>query len=77
MCIRQWRTLEVHFIETPTFTRLVGRHFDDDAYRALQVALILRPEQGPVIPRSGGLRKVRLRILRRTVVEELHETEGF
>jgi mRNA-degrading endonuclease RelE of RelBE toxin-antitoxin system len=26
---------------------------------ALQIALLLRPEQGPVIPGSGGLRKVR------------------
>ena len=27
--------------------------------RALQIALLLRPEQGPLIPRSGGLRKIR------------------
>ena len=33
--------------------------FDDGDYRALQSSLLLRPEQGPVIPGSGGLRKVR------------------
>ena len=31
----------------------------DDEYRALQIALLLRPEQGPLIPGSRGLRKVR------------------
>jgi len=30
----------------------VRRHLDDDQYRALQLALTLRPEQGPPIP--GG-----------------------
>ena len=49
----------MRFVETPIFTRRLGDHLDDEAYRALQIALLLRPEQGPVIPRSGGLRKVR------------------
>jgi hypothetical protein len=31
----------------------------DDSYRRLQFALFLRPEAGPVIPGSGGLRKIR------------------
>lgn len=31
----------------------------DDEYRHLQVALLLRPEQGVLIPRSGGPRKLR------------------
>lgn len=57
--IRQWRTLHIHFVETPVFTRLLSRYLDDDAYRELQLALILRPEQGPVIRGSGGLRKIR------------------
>ena len=47
------------FIETPVFTDLVQKALDDDAYRALQVALLLRPEQGALISGSGGLRKVR------------------
>lgn len=33
----------------------------EEDYRALQIALLLRPTQGPVIPRSGGLRKLRWR----------------
>ena len=47
------------FVETPIFTELVRKNLDDDSYRALQIALLLRPQQGPLIPGSGGLRKVR------------------
>jgi mRNA-degrading endonuclease RelE of RelBE toxin-antitoxin system len=47
------------FVETLVFTDLVSRGLDDDEYRALQLSLALRPEQGPVIPGSGGLRKIR------------------
>jgi hypothetical protein len=32
---------------------------DDEAYRLLQLALLQRPARGPIIPRSGGLRKLR------------------
>ena len=49
----------MRFVETPVFTAAIGRHLDDEQYRQLQIALMLRPEQGPVIPGSGGLRKVR------------------
>ena|SRR5471032_2475022 len=49
----------MRFVETPVFTAALRRHLDDKPYRQLQIALILRPEQGPVIPGSGGLRKVR------------------
>jgi mRNA-degrading endonuclease RelE of RelBE toxin-antitoxin system len=49
------------FVETPVFTDLVRTGLDDDDYRALQITLLLRPEQGPVIPGSGGLRKIRWR----------------
>ena len=41
------------------FTGLVRKSLDDDEYRALQLTLLLRPEQGPLIPGSGGLRKIR------------------
>ena len=47
------------FIETPIFTREIRVLLSDDDYRALQSALLLRPEAGAVIPGSGGLRKVR------------------
>jgi mRNA-degrading endonuclease RelE of RelBE toxin-antitoxin system len=49
----------VRFVETHVFTDLVCKTLVDDEYRALQSSLLLRPEQGPVIPGSGGLRKVR------------------
>lgn len=49
----------VRFVETHVFTDLVCRQLDDEDYRALQIALLLRPEQGPLIAGSGGLRKIR------------------
>ena len=49
----------MRFVETPVFTVAIRRHLDDERYRQLQVALMLRPGQGPIIPGSGGLRKVR------------------
>lgn len=49
----------MRFVETPIFTELVCKRLDDEDYRALQSTLMLRPEQGPVIPGSGGLRKIR------------------
>lgn len=41
------------------FTRSVTSILDDDHYRTLQLALVLRPEQGTLIRGSGGLRKLR------------------
>ena len=49
----------MEFIETPTFTAAVRRHLDDDSYRAMQLALILRPGQGAIIPGGAGIRKMR------------------
>jgi mRNA-degrading endonuclease RelE of RelBE toxin-antitoxin system len=49
----------VRFVETPVFTREVTTLLSDEEYRGLQLALLFRPEQGPVIARSGGLRKIR------------------
>ncbi len=49
----------MYFFETPVFTALITRQFPDDAYRALQLALALRPEQGPLIPGGAGIRKLR------------------
>lgn len=47
------------FIETSIFTRLVYEYITDDEYFALQSYLFERPEAGDVVPRSGGVRKVR------------------
>ena len=49
----------MRFVETPIFTKIITRLLDDEEYRSLQIALMLRPEQGPIIPGAGGLRKVR------------------
>ena len=49
----------MRFVETPVFTTAIQRCLDDEQYRQLQIALMLRPEQGPIIQGSGGLRKVR------------------
>jgi hypothetical protein len=37
-------------VETPVFTASVVRHLGDDSYRQLQLALMLRPQQGLLIP---------------------------
>jgi mRNA-degrading endonuclease RelE of RelBE toxin-antitoxin system len=47
------------FVETPIFTRRIRGTLKDEEYRALQSALLRRPEQGSLIQGSGGLRKIR------------------
>jgi mRNA-degrading endonuclease RelE of RelBE toxin-antitoxin system len=47
------------FIETHLFTKLVLDYLSDDAYIALQQALMQNPDAGPVVPGSGGVRKLR------------------
>jgi hypothetical protein len=49
----------MRFVETPIFTKVIDRLLEQEDYRALQIALMLRPEQGPVIPGGGGVRKLR------------------
>lgn len=62
IALRQWRILpNVRFVETSTFTGQVYRHFDESTFRELQLSLLLRPEQGLLIPGAGGLRKLRYR----------------
>ncbi len=51
-----WR---VWFVETSVFSRQLFENLHDEDYRSLQMALTLRPEQGALIPGSGGLRKLR------------------
>jgi mRNA-degrading endonuclease RelE of RelBE toxin-antitoxin system len=47
------------FIETHVFSRLVQDYLTDEQYALLQQALIADPDAGPVIPGSGGVRKLR------------------
>ena len=49
----------ITFIETKLFTKLVEQYLSHDSYRELQTALASNPEAGPLIPGSGGLRKLR------------------
>jgi hypothetical protein len=49
----------MRFVETPVFTKRVNDLLPDEDYRTLQIALLLRPEQGPLIKGGSGLRKVR------------------
>src|SRR6516164_398656 len=47
------------FVETKLFTRLVLEYLSDDDYSNLQKALMEDPQAGKVIPRTGGVRKLR------------------
>jgi len=47
------------FLEAPVFTRLLPEYLDDEGYRALQITLMQRPHLGPVVPGTGGFRKLR------------------
>ena len=47
------------FIETRLFTKLVLEYLSDVEYGSLQQALMQDPDAGPVIPGSGGVRKLR------------------
>jgi hypothetical protein len=49
----------MEFVETSVFSSLVEELLSAEEYLALQMALVLRPEQGALIPQSGGLRKLR------------------
>lgn len=49
----------MRFLETHAFTALLRRHLGDEEYRRLQLALLRKPDLGPVIPGTWSLRKVR------------------
>ena len=52
----------VTFVELPLFTEQITGLVDDAAYSLFQKEMLLQPEQGDVIPHSGGLRKARMRL---------------
>ncbi len=49
----------MEFVESSVFSKDVHDYLDDNEYSALQWCLALNPEAGDLIPRSGGLRKMR------------------
>ena len=53
------------FVELPAFSRYRQDYLEDEAFRALQSALLANPEIGDVIEGTGGLRKMRQADLRR------------
>ena len=57
--VRQWRIFILVIKETSVFTRRLQNLLDAESYRLLQLALLHEPERGPVIPGTGGLRKIR------------------
>lgn len=46
----------------PSFTGQITDLVDDAAYTDFQKELLRNPKKGDVIPQSGGLRKVRMRL---------------
>ena len=47
------------FIETSTFTKLIGTYLTDDEYLGLQSFLLKYPDVGKIVRGSGGVRKLR------------------
>ncbi|MDB6041354.1 MAG: toxin HigB-2 [Verrucomicrobiales bacterium] len=50
------------FIELPSFTGQITDLVADVAYAEFQKELFQNPKKGDVIPRAGGLRKIRMRL---------------
>lgn len=48
------------FTETTIFTKRVRELLDDEAYRMLQVRLMMCPDAGELVEETGGLRKIRV-----------------
>jgi mRNA-degrading endonuclease RelE of RelBE toxin-antitoxin system len=51
----------VAIVETTGFTRQIDDLLHAESHRLLQLELADRPDRGPVISGSGGLRKIRWR----------------
>ena len=49
----------MEFLEAPAFTRHIHEYLDEEGYRVLQLELAASPGLGPVMPGTGGFRKVR------------------
>lgn len=50
------------FRESSLFTKDVYRYLTEESYFALQDFLVEYPEEGDLIPGSGGLRKIRWKV---------------
>jgi len=56
---RKLRSLRSNLYRSSRTGHATHPECSDDEYRGLQLALLFRPEQGPLVPKSGGLRKLR------------------
>ncbi len=54
--------MNLTFIELPLFTKQLFEVANDEVYRAFQNELLVNPDKGDIIPHSGGLSKVRMRL---------------
>lgn len=52
-------SMDAVFFETSTFSNLRPVYLNEEAYRSLQMALMVDPTMGDLMPRSGGFRKLR------------------
>jgi len=50
----------LEFIETSMFTRQIKQIATDEELKELQKELIELPQKGDLIPKTGGLRKIRM-----------------
>lgn len=57
--------MEALFVEMPPFERHRETYLNDEAFRELQIVLMLDPYSGDVIQHTGGLRKLRYKDLKR------------
>ena len=55
----------MEFRESRAFSKRVEDALSAEEYRALQLHLVARPNAGQVIPRTGGIRKLRWSVGRR------------
>ena len=51
--------MPLHFVETRAFSARVQEALTPESYHELQLRLAAQPTAGDVIPRGGGLRKIR------------------
>ncbi len=51
--------LNMEFVETPIFTKLISELISDEEYSAFQKYLCENPESGDIIKGGAGIRKIR------------------
>ena len=52
----------MEIIETTIYTKYITELLSDEEYKNLQTFLVEHPQSGDIIPKSGGLRKLRWKL---------------